>query len=124
METEMLLEKNLLTFLDILKSENPEIEPILDECCHPLGGNKKRVSMHDWFTNLRKLEVDKLRELGVQRWTEKHWLYPSSWFEHIPDGLEILNIFGMWEKFCKDKHSPGSRFGALPYGFGEFEVGK
>jgi len=124
METEMLLEKNLLTFMNKLKEANPEIEPIINECCRPCGENTKRVSLHDWLTQVRELSADKLRQLGLQTWTAKHWLYPTEWFEHLPAGLDVLDIFGTWSKFDAELHSPDSRFGMLPYGFGEFEVEK
>lgn len=59
-----------------------------------------------------------LRELGLQPWDEDFllWLFPSEWYEHIPEGYTIHTIMDETEKFKRDEASDDRRRGALAYG--------
>lgn len=59
-----------------------------------------------------------LEEVGLRRWAEDEdlWLFPSEWYDHIPDGTLIEDINGNVEEFEHGKTDPDRRFGVLPYG--------
>ncbi|MFW6028718.1 MAG: hypothetical protein ACOCRO_00545 [Halanaerobiales bacterium] len=73
------------------------------------------------FRHLEKAPKKLLLNMGLRIWEETenkvHWLYPSEWYDFIPDGLEVIDIL---EKKIKFKHGitdDDKRFGCLPYGF-------
>ncbi len=70
---------------------------------------------------LKLLKPDNLIRIGCQRWSsddlETHWLYPSEWYHHIPDGFPITSICGETKPFVSGETSDDIRFGALAYGF-------
>ncbi len=47
---------------------------------------------------------------------ETHYLFPAEWYNCIPNGFEVLDIFGMTEKFKKGSSDDDRRFGCLCYG--------
>lgn len=73
------------------------------------------------FKALELTTPENLKKIGCQIWNEEdgktHWLYPSEWYEHIPDGLGIVCISGSSEAFKSGKTDNDTRFGALAYGF-------
>lgn len=73
------------------------------------------------FKNLKNLSPSMLRELGCIVWETKnektHWLYPYQWYDHIPNGLSIVDINGKEELFEKGKTDDDRRMGMLAYGF-------
>ena len=79
------------------------------------------------FNSLKSLNNQSLIALGCGKWdyvwqkgnTERviHWLYPSEWYDHIPEGYEIVGLSGKIDKFSKDESDDDIRYGCLPYGF-------
>ncbi|MDT0643703.1 hypothetical protein RM553_12745 [Zunongwangia sp. F363] len=47
---------------------------------------------------------------------EVHYLLPAEWYNCIPNGFEVLDIFGKIEKFKKGITDDDRRFGCLCYG--------
>jgi len=50
----------------------------------------------------------------VEKWII---LYPGEWFDYIPEGLEVIGLYGEKEKFEREKADDDIRFGCLSYGF-------
>jgi len=48
---------------------------------------------------------------------EIHYLFPGEWYDYIPNGLEVVGIFGERYKFIHGQSDNDIRFGCLPYGF-------
>lgn len=73
------------------------------------------------YEALKLMNPENLKKVGCQVWDNKdgkvHWLYPAEWYEHIPDGTEIVGICGKAEAFKKGETGNDMRFGALSYGF-------
>jgi hypothetical protein len=44
------------------------------------------------------------------------WLFPSEWYDHIPDGYEVVSISYYVEKFERGVSDNDIRYGCLPYG--------
>lgn len=80
-----------------------------------------KTGKKEWFNNLKKLFHDKLLKLGMKIWDKKggrvHYLYPATWYDEIPNGLLMVDIFGKQEIFKHGITDDDQRFGALPYGF-------
>tara|TARA_R110002051_G_scaffold257868_1_gene316891 strand:+ start:21714 stop:22124 length:411 start_codon:yes stop_codon:yes gene_type:complete len=53
---------------------------------------------------------------------EYHYLFPGEWYNHLPQGFEMVNIFGEKEKFVPGESDDDIRFGCLPYGFVRKEI--
>ena len=77
-------------------------------------------------------ELDKLKtapkavllNLGLRMWdghedkqTWIHWIFPVEWYDAIPDGYIVTDIFGNDEPFMKGKTDDDRRYGALSFGF-------
>ena len=71
----------------------------------------------DWVL-LRKLDRLALLSLGCKLWSSESrlLLFPVAWYEHIPEGFVVVNIFNAEKPFSKETHSKDSRVGALAYG--------
>ena len=77
------------------------------------------------FKALTQLSDENLKKIGLGCWgeipedrpTEMLWLFPGEWYECIPDGLEMVDIFGDREYFKRGVSDDDIRFGCLPYGF-------
>lgn len=80
------------------------------------------------FAALPGLPEATLKAIGCQKWDEPDadgnvlWLYPSEWYDHIPDGTIVTDINGKTEAFVKGQTDDDMRFGALAYGFIRHEV--
>lgn len=61
-----------------------------------------------------------LKKLGLGMWKEEDgqttMLFPGDWYDEIPKGFEVVDIFGETEKFDPKKSDDDQRFGFLPYG--------
>lgn len=70
---------------------------------------------------IKELSEQNLKKLGCQIWNKEngkvHWLYPTEWYNHIPDGVEIIDISGNKEIFKHGETDDDMRYGALAYGF-------
>jgi hypothetical protein len=64
------------------------------------------------------LEEGVLEGLGLQTWDEDRniWLFPVEWYEHIPEGFEIITINEQVKEFDRDEDHKERRFGVLPFG--------
>ena len=84
----------------------------------PAQRNKSEVpTTIDGFKKLALLPASKLIELGCIKKKGKHWLYPGSWYDNIPDGLTIVDINGIEEEFQHGFTDDDIIEGALAYGF-------
>ncbi len=69
-----------------------------------------------WLDTLKSAPLDILRDIGLQCWDKNLWLFPAEWYEHIPEGYEIIDINFSAEPFQEGKTDDDRRSGALPYG--------
>jgi len=76
------------------------------------------------FDALLDMSEEELEELGCFYWGREPsdidpeiWLYPEEWLGNIPEGIEIVDIYGKRETFEHEKVDGNVRFGALSYGF-------
>ena len=68
------------------------------------------------FDAIKKAPSDVLKDIGLSKWDEKIWLFPEEWYDYIPEGYEIVDIFGKTEKFQKGITDDDIRFGCLSFG--------
>ncbi len=68
------------------------------------------------YDALKTAPNDILRDIGLQKWDETTWLYPAEWYNYIPEGYEVFDIFGKTEQFQKGTTDSDKRFGCLAYG--------
>lgn len=74
------------------------------------------------FQKLHTYSEEELRDFGLQKWDEPDkdgnvlWLFPAEWYDSIPDGLEIVDVFGEKSTFKSGATDNDRRFGALSYG--------
>ena len=77
------------------------------------------------YKALKGMQPDNLKKIGCQVWDKEdgktHWLYPAEWYDHIPNGTEIVSIFGNVETFQHGETDNDMLFGALAYGFVQYE---
>lgn len=82
---------------------------------------------------IKNVPRETLRKMGVGVWSvfndgeddnedylnsgDVHYLFPGEWYEHIPNGFDVVDINGKQEKFEKGVSDDDVRFGCLPYGF-------
>lgn len=87
---------------------------------------------------LMDLSPDMLREVGLQPWGEFDieegdvvredtakpeiedrdvlWLFPGEWYNHIPDGMECVDVFFSVDVFKGGETDDDIRYGALSFG--------
>lgn len=82
------------------------------------------------WERLAELGVDGLKAIGCGQWNSPSdedaeagefgggtlMLFPHEWYEHIPDGLPVVDIFGREERFRLGKTDDDKRFGCLSFG--------
>lgn len=94
------------------------VTPQFDRGSGEPGPQKPPETGEDWEA-LKNLPTGALRELGLRPWAEEGpWLFPAEWYEHIPEGLPVVDINGVTELFRPGKTDNDRRFGALAYGVG------
>ena len=80
-----------------------------------------RPTTPEEYSALKEMSSDSLKKIGCQVWDKEggktHWLYPHEWYNHIPNGTEVVDICKKVEKFEAGKTDDDIRFGALSYGF-------
>jgi hypothetical protein len=87
---------------------------------------KKAPKTKEFFDCLKTKTSKELKELGVGVWDSNEkgtmYLYPKEWYNSIPEGYEVVGLFGNSHKFKHGVSDDDIRFGMLPYGFlvGEF----
>lgn len=89
--------------LDKLKSAPPDILRDLGMNCWATAEDPEHSS---W-------ELAHIRKRGF---VGALWLFPHEWYQHIPAGYPIVNIFFSQEKFEPGETDDDKRFGCLPYG--------
>lgn len=59
-----------------------------------------------------------LKDCLMSAWSEdsKVWLFPGEWYNHIPEGYIVTDIFDNDEPFQKGKTDDDIRFGCLSFG--------
>jgi hypothetical protein len=74
------------------------------------------------------LSDKKLLQFGLRPWGRKHehhdgteygpmlWLFPGEWYEHIPEGFEVVTLRFQRERFTRRETDNDIRFGCLAYG--------
>lgn len=73
------------------------------------------------FEKLKSMTKKELEGLGCSAWDEPEdgkvtMLFPAEWYDEIPNGLDVVDIFGEAEEFQKGKSDKDQRMGFLPYG--------
>ena len=71
----------------------------------------------EWFDALKALSHEELKNFGLGMWDTGHYLYPLEWYDFIPDGYEVVDIFGDREAFKHGETDTDTRFGVLAFGF-------
>lgn len=73
------------------------------------------------LNEVSKMPVEILKAMGLRAWDCEHgvelWCYPGEWYNYIPDGYEMVDIFWQPEIFKRGVSDDDIRFGVLPYGF-------
>ena len=128
------IERNPLTILDL---NAPDFVERLKEAIGLKPGEKPEIMTPQFtrtdgltvpvpiidFTKLSTLSEETLKAIGCQKWDEPNaagdvlWLFPYEWYDHIPNGLEIVDINFEKETFEGGKTDNDTRFGALAFGF-------
>lgn len=71
----------------------------------------------DLFNSLTKLNKETLLQIGLRQWSDYGlWLFPYQWYDHIPEGMELLDINGATEIFKRGVTDDDMRFGVLAFG--------
>ena len=82
------------------------------------------------FDELRTMSTAALLEMGMRQWNKPDdpedegkfgeglalLLFPAEWYNHIPEGYEIVDIFGRREPFEPGVTDDDMRYGCLAYG--------
>ncbi len=75
------------------------------------------------FDGLKKAPHDILIDMGLRAWdgakdgSWKLYLYPHEWYDHIPEGYMVVDIFGEEETFERGVTDDDKRSGVLAFGF-------
>jgi len=75
---------------------------------------KNTTEFFDW---VKTLDHKSLIEIGLRLWDEGHYLYPSEWYDYIPNGYTITDIEGVNGPFMHGVTDDDIRYGMLAYGF-------
>lgn len=68
------------------------------------------------FNSLLSMSAAELKKAGLGNWDGKLKLFPASWYENIPIGFPIVDIFGKQDQFVPGQTDNDHRFGFLAYG--------
>ena len=77
---------------------------------------------NDCWEAVASLDAQSLREIGCLPWDEPDengkqlMVFPYQWYNFIPNGYEITDIFGNEETFEKGKTDDDRRYGCLSFG--------
>lgn len=99
-------------------SQGPEDEPGIPHLQRTDGRYIDYEPDEQLLETLPYLDDSVLKGLGLQPWDKSHniWLFPVEWYEHIPEGFEIITITETVKEFDRAEDHKEARFGALPYG--------
>lgn len=70
----------------------------------------------EFLDALTTAPIELLKDVGLQRWGCDIWVFPQEWYDHLPDGYKVVDIFGDTEVFKKGETDDDIRFGALSFG--------
>lgn len=81
----------------------------------------KVVEEPDEFIDVEELKQkteEELEALGLDKWSDETnlWLFPAEWYNKIPNGTVLYDIFDEELIFEKDVTDDDTRFGLLAYG--------
>ncbi len=81
---------------------------------------KPKYKYHfDYIT--KKATKQELKKLNVGVFAVENgktlYLFPSDWYDFIPENYPIIDIFDKKKLFKKGKSDNDRRYGCLPYGF-------
>lgn len=80
------------------------------------------------FSRLDELDATALREMGCERWNDPNewydwphpgktlYMFPWEWYDHIPIGTHVVDIFGREESFIPGETDNDKRYGLLAFG--------
>lgn len=80
-------------------------------------GIKPIANPSEIIASIHKMSKEALIKIGLGQWGENGlWLFPYEWYEHIPEGMELMCIDGTTEPFKNGVTDDDYRFGCLAYG--------
>lgn len=86
----------------------------------PLDFQWKPANKEEFDSFIQNAPHDVLKGCGFRIWDDEPdtlYLYPAEWFDCIPEGTLVTDIFYTKETFSKETSSNDKRFGCLAYGF-------
>lgn len=99
--------------IDFIPENKIQFEAILSTASDE---NLIKMGFGLWSTHDDQVTDGKLNEIYLEP-GEKHFLFPGEWYDAIPNGFEVIDIFGQREKFIHGTIDNDCRHGNLPYGF-------
>lgn len=100
--------------INFIPQDKQELEAIIATASDE---NLMKMGVCLWTTYNSEVEDETpLHKMYLNK-DQKHFLFPSEWYNYIPDGFEIVDIFGKKEKFQKGITDNGKSFGCLAFGF-------
>jgi hypothetical protein len=106
--------------IDFLRKEFPEgctfVIPQFDRI-NKLEFEWKPQNEKEFMSIVEKAPYDILKGLGFSKWDEDGLiLFPAEWYDIIPDGFIVTDIFGEQESFKNGETDDDKRFGCLSFG--------
>ena len=79
---------------------------------------KKLATVPVTEEDLLDLTFRQAKALGFKKWEEESnlYLFPQWMYPMLPEGIQVVDIFGKEETFSKNTHDDESRLGCLAYG--------
>ena len=73
------------------------------------------------FEFIKHFRKQFLLDIGCGIWTQNeesiHWLFPKEWYDHIPEGYNVVTVTNKVIQFKKGETSNDIRHGLLGFGF-------
>ncbi|MFY0481648.1 hypothetical protein ACI6PS_03510 [Flavobacterium sp. PLA-1-15] len=100
--------------IDFIPADKMELEAIIATASDE---NLMKMGVCLWTTYDDEIQDKKpLNEMYLTP-GQKHFLFPAEWYDSIPNGFEIIDIYGNKVKFVQGTTDRDSRFGCLSFGF-------
>ena len=90
----------------------PETLADFDGLCSAPEEVLRTMCMMPWNNTADPDDAEETARLGGQL-----WLFPWQWYDHIPDGYEVVTVCGQRERFEHGRTDDDRRFGCLAFGF-------
>lgn len=107
--------------LDLKKGDTIRIATPQFKREYDLQINWKPETVDEFNAVCNDLPTDILGKMGVRLFGKtkgrKLYLFPGEWFNLIPEGYSVIDIFGQEELFNKNTADDDIRYGCLSYGF-------